>query len=59
MDSIIVGIIVIAAVAFSVRSFIKIYKGEGGCSCEGGCNSCSSNGSCKPDFPLQIKNSDE
>ncbi len=53
MDSIIVGIIVIAAVIFSVRNFIKIYKGEGGCSGEGGCTSCcSSSGSCKPDFPV-------
>ena len=55
MDSIIVGIIVIAAVAFSVRSFVKMYKGEGSCSCGEGCSTCSSNGSCKPDFPIANK----
>ena len=51
MDSIIVGIIVIAAVFFSVRNFIKTYKGEGGCSCGGGC-SCPSNDSCSQEFPI-------
>jgi len=54
MDSIIVGIIVIAAVVFSVRSFVKTYKGEGDCSCGGGC-SCSSKDSCSPDFPIVNK----
>jgi hypothetical protein len=54
MDSIIVGIIVIAAVAFSIRSFVKTYKGDGGCSCDGGCD-CSSEGSCKSDFPIANK----
>jgi len=29
MDSILVGIIVAAAVFFSVRSFIRTYKGQG------------------------------
>lgn len=50
MDSIIVGIIVIGAVIFSVKSFIKIYKGEGDCSCGEGC-SCSSKNSCNLRFP--------
>jgi hypothetical protein len=54
MDSIIVGIIVIAAVGFSVRSFVKIYRGEGRCSCKGGC-SCPSEGPCNPDFPVADK----
>jgi len=54
MDSLIVGIIVLAAVIFSVRSFIKTYKGEGGCSCGTGC-SCSSKEDCNPDFPIADK----
>ncbi|MCD4677269.1 MAG: FeoB-associated Cys-rich membrane protein, partial [Desulfobacula sp.] len=36
MDLIIVGIIVVGAVIFSIRGFIKTYKGEGGCSCRAG-----------------------
>ncbi|MCD4740869.1 MAG: FeoB-associated Cys-rich membrane protein [Desulfobacteraceae bacterium] len=55
MDSIIVGIIVIAAVGFSVRNFVKIYKGEGSCSCREGCTTCSSKGACKPDFSIVNK----
>jgi len=55
MDSFIVGIIVIAAVIFSVKSFIKTYKGEGGCSCGDGCTSCSSKKSCSSDFPIVNK----
>ncbi len=54
MDLIIVGIIVTAAVIFSVRSFIKIYKGEGSCSCNGGFN-CSFKGTCNSDFPIVNK----
>ncbi|MBU8848399.1 MAG: FeoB-associated Cys-rich membrane protein [Desulfobacterales bacterium] len=54
MDLIIVGIIVIAAMIFSVRSFVKTYKGESGGSCGGGC-SCSSRDSCSPDFPIANK----
>lgn len=45
MDLFIVGIIVAGAVIFSVRSFVKIYKGEGVCFCETGC-SCSSKEMC-------------
>ncbi len=55
MDSVIVGIIVIGAVLFTVRSFIKTYKGEGDCSCGDGCSSCSSKGSCSTDFPIVNK----
>lgn len=44
MDVIIVGVIVSAAVFFTLRSFIRIYKGEDSCSC-GGC-SCRSKKSC-------------
>ncbi len=49
MDLIIVGIIVAVAVAFSVRSFIKIYKGEGDCSCSPGCSCSSSRLKCHKD----------
>ncbi|RLC04299.1 MAG: FeoB-associated Cys-rich membrane protein [Deltaproteobacteria bacterium] len=52
MDSIVVGIIVIGAVVFSVRSFIKTYKGEKGCSCGDGCSSCSPKKSYSSDFPI-------
>ncbi|MBU8910403.1 MAG: FeoB-associated Cys-rich membrane protein [Desulfobacterales bacterium] len=52
MDLIIVGMIVAGAVIFTVRGFIKSYKGEGDCSCKDGCSSCSSKGSCSPDFPI-------
>lgn len=45
MDLIIVGLVVGAAVIFSLRSFVKIYRGEGGCSCSGG-GSCASKASC-------------
>lgn len=45
MDLIIVGIIVLAAVVFTARSFIKMYKGEEGCSCGSSC-SCSSKIGC-------------
>jgi hypothetical protein len=54
MDIIIVGIIVTGAVIFSVRSFVKIYKGEGDCSCGKGC-SCSSKDLCSSDFPIANK----
>ncbi len=33
MDVIIVGMIVAGAVVFTIKSFIKIYKGETSCSC--------------------------
>jgi hypothetical protein len=54
MDIVIVGIIVAGAVIFSVRSFVKIYKGEGDCSCGTGC-SCSSKNLCNSDFPIANK----
>ncbi len=54
MDLIIVGIIVTGAVFFSIRSFIKMYKGEGDCGCGTGC-SCSSKDLCNPDFPVVNK----
>jgi hypothetical protein len=41
MDNILVGIIVLAAVIFSIKSFIRTYKGQGGCNCSPGC-SCPS-----------------
>jgi len=61
MDIIIVGIIVIAAVLFSIRSFIKSYKGEGGCSCgDGDRSSCCSSkeiSSCETSQSLDKNNS--
>ena len=39
MDNILVGIIVAGALVFCIRSFIKTYKGEGGCNCSSGCGS--------------------
>jgi hypothetical protein len=54
METIIVGIIVAGAIFFSVRSFIKMYKGEGDCSCGTGC-SCSSSSGCDSDFPVVKK----
>lgn len=50
MDLILVGIIVTVAVIFSIRCFVKIYKGEGECSCGDGC-SCSPKNSCNFRFP--------
>ena len=41
MENIIVGLIVAAALAFSVRGLVRIFKGKGGCGCAKGCN-CSS-----------------
>ncbi len=52
MDLIIVGIIVAGAILFSVRSFVKIYKGEGGCDGCGTGSSCTSNDLCGSDFPI-------
>ncbi len=54
MDTMIVGIIIIAALVFSIRGFIKICKGEGNCSCKGGC-ACSSKEFCNAVFPV-LKN---
>ena len=55
MDSVIVGIIIIGAVFFTIRSFIRTYKGESDCSCKNGCSSCSFMGSCRADFPIVNK----
>lgn len=37
MENIIVGIIVAAALVFSIRSFIRIYKGKESCGCGSSC----------------------
>jgi len=55
MDIVIVGIIVVVAIVFSIRSFVKIFKGESDCSCGTGCSSCSSNDVCNLDFPVVNK----
>ncbi len=40
MENLLVWIIVGAALAFTLRSFFKIYRGDGGCNCncDNGCN---------------------
>ena len=54
MDTIVVAVIVAAAVGFTINRFVKIYKGEGGCSCDSGC-ACSSKDSCTKDLPMMMK----
>jgi hypothetical protein len=41
MDNMLVGIIVMGALIFCVRSFIKTYQGQGKCNCSSG-SCCSS-----------------
>lgn len=53
MDTFIVAVIVAVALGFTIRGFVKIYRGEERCSC-GGC-SCGSNSSCPKDFPVADK----
>lgn len=48
MELFIVIAIVSAALFFSVRKFVKIYKGEKSCDCGSGC-SCASQGTCHQD----------
>ncbi|MCG8565713.1 MAG: FeoB-associated Cys-rich membrane protein [Desulfobacterales bacterium] len=40
LENLIVWAVVAIAIFFTLRSFVKIYKGDGGCncSCEGGCS---------------------
>ena len=40
MEDAIVWIIVVLALVFTVRSIVKIYQGDGGCACAGGCSGC-------------------
>ncbi len=51
MDKIIVGIIVAAAVFVTLKNFIKMFKSDGGCSCDSGCGGCSSQTGTE-DFPI-------
>lgn len=44
MDNILVGIIVAMALLFCIRSFVKLYRGQGGCNCSSG--NCSSGSGC-------------
>lgn len=46
MENIIVGLIVAAALVFSVRSFVRIYKGNGSCGCSDGCGCSPSEKDC-------------
>ena len=54
MDLIIVFIIVAAAVGFTIRGFLKMYRGEGNCGCGNGC-SCSDKDACGTEFPIVDK----
>jgi len=57
MDNILVGIIVAGAVVFTIRSFIRTYKGQGECSCSSSCSSCSTSrkaSHCSLDQPFKI-----
>tara|TARA_B100000614_G_scaffold79270_1_gene70756 strand:+ start:1016 stop:1195 length:180 start_codon:yes stop_codon:yes gene_type:complete len=40
MENLLVGLIVAAALAFTVRSFVRMYKGKGECGC-GSASNCS------------------
>ena len=46
MENILVGLIVAAALFFSVRSFVRIYRGKGSCGCGGGCACSPSDKAC-------------
>jgi hypothetical protein len=39
-EKIIVAIIVLAAVTFALRSFVKTLTGKAGCSCTNSCKNC-------------------
>jgi len=56
MDNILVGIIVAGALGFCIRSFIKTYKGQGGCNCSsgGGCSSGGKKAHCSLEQPFKI-----
>jgi hypothetical protein len=56
MDNILVGIIVALALAFCIRSFIKIYRGQGGCHCSSGCGGKGKTGQCSQVQPFKILN---
>ena len=51
MDEIIVGIIVVGAVAFMIKSFINTYQGKKSCNYGTGC-SCSPPKSCPLNFQI-------
>jgi attachment p12 family protein len=51
MDTIIVGIIVAAAVFVTIKNFVKMFKSDSGCSCNVGCGSCSRQSDTE-DFPV-------
>lgn len=46
MENLIVGLIVAAALFFSVRSFIRIYNGKGSCGCGDSCGCDTSGKAC-------------
>lgn len=56
MDNILVGIIVAMALLFCIRSFIKTYRGQGGCNCSSGCGCGTKDktGHCSQGQPFKI-----
>lgn len=59
MDNILVGIIVAMALAFCIRSFVKTYRGQGGCNCSSGncssgCGTKEKKGHCSQGQPFKI-----
>ncbi len=46
MENLLVGIIVAGALAFCIRSFVKMYKGEGECGCGSSCGCSPSEKAC-------------
>ncbi|MCG8636364.1 MAG: FeoB-associated Cys-rich membrane protein [Desulfobacterales bacterium] len=46
MENIIVGVIVALALGFSIRAFVRIYKGEGECGCGSSCGCSPSEKEC-------------
>ncbi len=46
MENLLVGVIVAGALAFCIRSFVKLYKGEGECGCASSCGCSVSEKAC-------------
>ncbi|MCP3943814.1 MAG: FeoB-associated Cys-rich membrane protein [Desulfobacteraceae bacterium] len=59
MDNIIVGVIVLGALIFCLKKFIKIYRGQGGCNCSSGCSFKGKKGHCSQGKPLKIMDKNE
>lgn len=58
MENLVVWIIVAGALMFTIKGFIKTYKGDGGCGCSGSCGGCSGqsrDNTCDTDHPFLKK----